>query len=245
MISTQKALRCAAYLKDYCLGHEFCKSCKLPKMKNGNCISPLKWEIPEIYNYPKIISEEEFQNLFISDQTKFYQAIGQLYIDLYKNKVNRKFWTKSGDEFIGIKNFKETVFVDIFSNSLDVRRFLSGWSKEDIEEFHDLEKDGLIQEEQESTSEIEEREEMEPEKISLDVTLREFCLHHTKARELVAVTDSGYIVSTVWIDYEDLFAIPEKLSNKKIKSHYWSTLAVVDANGNRTEIPAHYVEIEY
>ena len=148
MISTRKALKYALTLQKYCMEHEFCTGCKLPRLKNGDCINPQKWQIPEICGYPELISQKEFEKLFIPNKDKFYQMIGQFQIDSFDKEINEKFWGRIDDQFIGVKVFGEKTIIGRFLDALDIQRFLSGWSKEDIEEFHELKEEGLIQEEQ-------------------------------------------------------------------------------------------------
>lgn len=39
------------------------------------------------------------------------------------------------------------------------------------------------------------------------MTVVEFCLRKTQVQGLCVIREDGWIVSTVWIDHEDLFAI--------------------------------------
>ena len=49
------------------------------------------------------------------------------------------------------------------------------------------------------------------------MTVREFCRNKTRALELCVIRDSGWIVHTVWIDYEDIFVISKQYEHKEIK----------------------------
>lgn len=75
--------------------------------------------------------------------------------------------------------------------------------------------------------------------------LIEFLLHHTKTHELCAITESGWISTTVFIDHEDLFSrcLSPLLREKKVKKDHWDTLPIVDAQGNQTSVPCHYIEV--
>lgn len=48
------------------------------------------------------------------------------------------------------------------------------------------------------------------------MTVEEFCLRKTQAQELCVIREDGWIVSTVWIDHEDLFAIHLVLKIRKL-----------------------------
>lgn len=74
-------------------------------------------------------------------------------------------------------------------------------------------------------------------------TVYEFCRNKTEATELVVICDGGWRVATVWIDYEDIFQIPEKLRNKTVLSDKWEKLPIVDNDGNKTEILAHHLYV--
>lgn len=78
--------------------------------------------------------------------------------------------------------------------------------------------------------------------MSEKITVREFLLKRTQVKELCVITDSGYIVATAWIDYEDLFAIHPKIADMLVKSHKWDTLDIVDSHGKVREVPCHYIE---
>ena len=73
--------------------------------------------------------------------------------------------------------------------------------------------------------------------------LREFLLKKTNVKELCVIRDSGWIVATCWIDYEDLFAIPNRLANNIVKKDEWGYLSVVNENNAEIKIPCHYVDV--
>lgn len=73
--------------------------------------------------------------------------------------------------------------------------------------------------------------------------LREFLLRKTKALELCVIRDSGWIVATCWIDYEDLFQIPHKLADSVVKKDEWGCLPIVNKNNAEIKIPCHYVDV--
>lgn len=74
------------------------------------------------------------------------------------------------------------------------------------------------------------------------ITVREFCLHKTQAAELCVICDGGWVAGAVWIDYEDLFMLPDSLKNRKVTRHYWSELTIVNADGEKMKIPAHFID---
>lgn len=41
--------------------------------------------------------------------------------------------------------------------------------------------------------------------------LRDFLHKKTNAKELCIIREDGWIIASCWIDYEDLFAIPQNL----------------------------------
>ena len=75
------------------------------------------------------------------------------------------------------------------------------------------------------------------------MTVKEFCLQHTKANELVGICDSGYLVHTVYIDHEDLFTIANKYINLQVKKDYWKDINIVNQQGNKVSIPCHMIDI--
>lgn len=76
-----------------------------------------------------------------------------------------------------------------------------------------------------------------------EVTLYDFLRHKTQALELCEIREYGWTVATVWIDHEDLFMVPEKLMNRKVKSHSWGNLTIVDESGNRMCVPCHTIDV--
>ena len=74
------------------------------------------------------------------------------------------------------------------------------------------------------------------------ITVREFCLHKTQAMELCVLCDEGWIVGAVWIDHEDIFRIPDSLKDQKVTRHYWKELTIVNADGEKMKIPAHFID---
>ena len=74
------------------------------------------------------------------------------------------------------------------------------------------------------------------------MTVRDFLLHKTQARELCMIRDSGYNVDSVWIDYEDLFYL-SKIGNKELKSDEWGELTVVTEHGDTIHVPVHYIDV--
>lgn len=74
------------------------------------------------------------------------------------------------------------------------------------------------------------------------LTVREFCKTKTNATELCVIRDGGWCVGYAWIDYEDIFRLPESLTRQPVKSNEWGTLPIVDKDGNKIEIPVHYID---
>jgi hypothetical protein len=75
------------------------------------------------------------------------------------------------------------------------------------------------------------------------MTLKEFLWKRTNAEELCVIREDGWIVASCWIDYEDLFFIPQRLSNMVVKNDEWDYLPVVNENNARIKIPCHYVDV--
>lgn len=75
------------------------------------------------------------------------------------------------------------------------------------------------------------------------MTLKEFLLKQTNVKELCVIRDSGWIVATAWIDYEDLFAVPAKLADKKVKKDEWGFLSIVNENNAELKVPCHYIDV--
>lgn len=75
------------------------------------------------------------------------------------------------------------------------------------------------------------------------MTLYEFLRHKTQCYELCVIRDSGWIVSSCWIDDEDLFRIPPKLADEEVKGDSWGYLHIVNENGAAIKVPCHYVDI--
>lgn len=75
------------------------------------------------------------------------------------------------------------------------------------------------------------------------MTLREFLRKKTNVRELCIIRESGRIVASCWIDYEDLFAIPQQLLQKTIKKDEWGYITIVNENNAEIKIPCHYIDV--
>lgn len=75
------------------------------------------------------------------------------------------------------------------------------------------------------------------------MTVREFCRHKTQALELCIIRDSGWIVHSVWIDYEDIFVLSNRYENKEVIKDEWGTIPIVDKNGNKIDVPCHYIDV--
>lgn len=75
------------------------------------------------------------------------------------------------------------------------------------------------------------------------MTVRDFLLEKTNVHELCVVRDSGYIIMTAWIDYEDLFAINSKVGERTVKSDEWGKIKIVTQHNDELEVPCHYIDI--
>lgn len=77
------------------------------------------------------------------------------------------------------------------------------------------------------------------------MTLREFLRRETRALELCVVRESGWIVATFFIDYEDLFCrnLTSELGDKEVKSDKWDYLPIVNENGAKIKIWCHYINV--
>lgn len=75
------------------------------------------------------------------------------------------------------------------------------------------------------------------------MTVVEFLLKNTKVKELCVIRDSGYIVMTAWIDYEDLFAINSGIGKMMVKSDTWGTIPILNRDGNTIDVDCHYIDV--
>lgn len=73
--------------------------------------------------------------------------------------------------------------------------------------------------------------------------LIDFLRNKTNVKELCIIRDSGWIVASCWIDYEDLFYIPSRLVDKMVKKDEWGYLPIVNENNAEIKIPCHYVDV--
>jgi hypothetical protein len=73
--------------------------------------------------------------------------------------------------------------------------------------------------------------------------LIEFLQNKTNVKELCVIRDSGWIVASCWIDYEDLFYIPSRLVDKVVKKDEWGYIPIVNENNAEIKIPCHYVDV--
>lgn len=77
------------------------------------------------------------------------------------------------------------------------------------------------------------------------IILREFLLKKTKVKELCVIRYNGWITTTCWIDYEDLFAREMKgdLLDKIVEKDEWDFLPIVNENNAEIQIPCHYIDV--
>ena len=75
--------------------------------------------------------------------------------------------------------------------------------------------------------------------------LEDFLLNKTEAKTLCSITENGWIISTVFIDYEDLFMryMDSKLLKKEVKEIKWKTLTIVNSSDHSCVIPCLSIEI--
>ena len=73
-------------------------------------------------------------------------------------------------------------------------------------------------------------------------TVREFCIHETRPRELCIFRRNGWITGATWIDHEDAFTISDSIKNKEVKSDEWGALSIVTEQGEPVDIPVHYID---
>ena len=70
-----------------------------------------------------------------------------------------------------------------------------------------------------------------------------FLRDKTNVKELCVIRDSGWIVASCWIDYEDLFYVPSRLVDKVVRKDEWGYLPIVNENNAEIKIPCHYVDV--
>ena len=75
-----------------------------------------------------------------------------------------------------------------------------------------------------------------------NITVNNFCRRKTKAKELCIIRDEGWVVAAAWIDYEDIFRLPQSLINKQVISDEWGTLQIADEHGQVVDVPCHYID---
>lgn len=75
--------------------------------------------------------------------------------------------------------------------------------------------------------------------------LREFLKTQTNPCELCVIRDNGWVIASVWIDYEDLFVryLSDGLEYREVKKHWWGDIAIVNENNAKIRIPCHYVDV--
>ena len=81
--------------------------------------------------------------------------------------------------------------------------------------------------------------------MSKAMLLGDFLLNETKAKTLCLITENGYIISTVFIDYEDLFMryVNPELLKKEVIGNKWDALPIVNRDDNSVLIPCLSIEI--
>ena len=82
-------------------------------------------------------------------------------------------------------------------------------------------------------------------KVTEDITLKEFLLHRTRALQLCTIRSGGWVEGATWIDYEDLFihSLDRDTLDKKVESYEMGTLKVLDADGNKVDVPCMHIDL--
>lgn len=75
------------------------------------------------------------------------------------------------------------------------------------------------------------------------ITVFEFCRLKTQVGELVIIRDCGYVSGSVWIDYEDLFQIPQRYVDSKVLSDEWGTIKCTTEHGDKVMVNCHYIDV--
>jgi len=87
------------------------------------------------------------------------------------------------------------------------------------------------------------RRRMSEEGKESNMTLSDFCYEHTQVGELVVVRDEGYVVTTAYIDVEDLFSLNPRLSQREVIKDEWGRIDVTTEHGDKVAMPCHYVDL--
>ena len=74
------------------------------------------------------------------------------------------------------------------------------------------------------------------------MTVGEFCIENTQFGELCVFRKNGWIVGTTWIDFEDLFTIPDSIKIEKVQKDEWGNLPITTEHGDKIIIPCHYID---
>ena len=147
----KRANRYAAFIKDYCISHEFCRGCGLPhqirrtfckdsgeQTSEKVCLCAKDWDISEEYNYPELINENLFEDCRCEEYNDFANNLANKLLG--SSSVPERFWYKlSNTEYIAVVADNNGCKKNVFDNELDCHRFISGWSISEIEDFHELE----------------------------------------------------------------------------------------------------------
>lgn len=75
------------------------------------------------------------------------------------------------------------------------------------------------------------------------MTLSEFCYEHTKVGELVVVRDAGWVVTTAYIDAEDLFSLNPRLASREVAKDEWGRIDLTTEHGDKVAVPCHYADL--
>lgn len=73
--------------------------------------------------------------------------------------------------------------------------------------------------------------------------LIDFLSTETKAKELCVIRIDGWTSASCWIDSEDLFEIPDRLSARNVKNDEWGYLSIIDQYAQESKIPCHFIDI--
>lgn len=78
------------------------------------------------------------------------------------------------------------------------------------------------------------------------MSLIDFLFHHVHAKELCVICVEGFIMATVYIDYEDRFVkyLSRDFDSMVVVKNEWKPLLITLDNGYDMHIQAHYIYLE-
>lgn len=77
------------------------------------------------------------------------------------------------------------------------------------------------------------------------MVLSDFLDDNTHPMELIVIRDENddSVVQTIWTGENNTYRIMSHIIAADVISNEWRTITAVDQNGNRTEVPCHYIDI--